>query len=207
MVSPETNFDVASESQTRAPALAALRRRTGRAHAELERTLLVGAPGAGRAEYARHVAAMWGWMKPTEAALWDGAWPARLDVEVRARKTAWLETDIEAARADGLLGAGLAVADPVACASRAARFGTAYVVEGSMLGGAVLLQRFGERLAPWPARYLRGYGADGARRWRDFLAALDETLVTAGDVGEAADAAEEAFRSIGRWLRAHGAAA
>jgi heme oxygenase (biliverdin-IX-beta and delta-forming) len=184
---------------------AALRERTREAHDEIERALALASPSAGREEYARHVAALWGWMKPVEPRLWRAPWPASVDTVARAMMTSWLETDIAAARADGLLGSQIEVSDPVKPGSRAARFGQAYVIEGSMLGGAMLLRRLGPRLAPWPVRYLHGYGAEAARYWREFLAALDESVSAPGDVDEAADAADETFCSIGRWLRAHGA--
>src|SRR5688500_19043717 len=155
-------------------ALAALRERTHEAHEEIERALALASPCAGREEYARYVAALWGWMKPAEPVLWCARWPASIDAGARAMKTSWLETDIAAARAGGLLGPDIEVSDPLQGRSRAARFGQAYVIEGSMLGGAMLLRRLGARLAPWPVRYLHGYGAEVGRYWRAFLAALDE---------------------------------
>ena len=186
-------------------ARAALRERTHEAHEAIERALALASPSAGRAEYARHVAALWGWMKPVEPVLWRGRWPAGIDAGARAMKTSWLETDIAAARADGLLGPHVEVSEPMESGSRAARFGQAYVIEGSMLGGAMLLRRLGSRLAPWPVRYLHGYGAEAGRYWRQFLAALEESVSAPGDVDEAADAAHETFCSIRRWMRAHGA--
>lgn len=182
--------------------MAVLRERTRHAHRALEDVLALAAPDAGRPQYAHHVAALWGWMKPIEPMLWGGSWPPGLDVGSRAVKTAWLESDIATAQADDMLPADLVVADPVGRGSQAARFGLAYVIEGSMLGGAVLLRRLGPRLAPWPARYLRGYGTDSARYWREFLAAMADTLVTPTDIDAAADAAQAAFEGLGRWLRA-----
>lgn len=187
----------------RGAALAGLRERTRTPHYAIERELIIGRPDAGREEYARHVAALWGWMTPIEAMLWRGPWPAGVSVGSRAVKTRWLECDIAVAREDGFLGGDLDVSGDLAEPSPAARFGIAYVVEGSMLGGVMLLRRLGPRLAPWPARYLRGYGIHGPRFWGDFLEALDRHVTSAADVDEAADAAVQAFDSLARWMHGH----
>lgn len=188
------------------PVLLALRERTSAAHRSLERALALAAPEAGRETYARHVAALWGWMQPTEAALWCGAWPSRLRVSARRRKADWLAADIAVARADGVLGSDPALGAACVASSPAARFGLAYVIEGSMLGGSVLLRRLEQRLAPWPARYLRGYGSAGGEYWRQFVSALAEQVVGAEEIAQAADAAERAFDSLAGWLRAQGVA-
>lgn len=189
-----------------APALGAFRARTRDVHQHLEDTLLLSAPEAGREHYARHVAALWGWMKPTEAALWNGAWPATIEPAARAEKTSWLEADIAVARDAALLRDEVPLADVHPAPTTATRWGTAYVIEGSMLGGAVLLRRLGARLAPWPARYLHGYGPDAGRRWTDFLDALAAHVTAPADVEEAAAAARATFVAVGEWMRAHGAA-
>lgn len=151
---------------------------------------------------------MWGWMQPLESLLWQAhAWPAFLEPAARAGKCGWLHTDILAARQDGFL-----PHDPQVCrhdsdlGDPATRFGWAYVIEGSMLGGQVLHKRLADKLRPWPMRYLQGYGAEGARRWRDFLAALAAEVRTPRQVQAASDGAVQAFRSINLWLQRQGAA-
>jgi heme oxygenase len=189
------------------PVLAALRAHTRAAHCALESTLLIARPDAGKVEYARHAAAMWGWMKAVESGLWSQSWPAGLQTARRAEKSAWLEEDIAIARADGLLAGPPPVhpaVGPEACA--ASRFGRAYVIEGSMLGGAHLFDRLGARLSPWTLRYLQGYRSDGARLWREFLSALGDEVRTSADIDCAARAATETFVSVGRWLHARGVA-
>src|SRR5262245_32260078 len=99
---------------------------------------------------------MWGWITPVERS-----------VTQAAEKSRWLEEDIDAARRDGFLPAPIPTHDSVSIEARAERLGWAYVIEGSMLGGRVLLKRLNETLAPWPLRYLRGYEDDGPRRWRE----------------------------------------
>lgn len=190
------------------PALAALRERTREQHIALEGRLRLGSPDAGRAQYAGHVAAMWGWLQPLESLLWHAhPWPTAVEPDARSGKSAWLQTDILAAREDGFLRAG-----PELCGhdsdltDSAVRFGWAYVIEGSMLGGQVLHKRLAGKLQPWPMRYLQGYGAEGGRRWREFLAALSSEVRTPHQVQAAGDGAVQAFRSINLWLQRQGAA-
>jgi heme oxygenase len=56
-----------------------------------------------------------------------------------------------------------------------AAFGSWYVLAGSALGGQVIARQVGASLGLTPdsgAAYFHGWGADTARRWRDFLALL-----------------------------------
>ena len=193
-------------SENISPALQALRARTGEVHERLERSVKIGSADAGAETYARHVGAMWGWMRSHERPLWDARWPSTIEAPWRACKTGWLEIDIEWARRDGLLREDLPLAPPVPCDSLAARFGQAYVIEGSMLGGAMLMGRLREKLKPWPLRYLQGYGADTARCWRDFLQALSEHICREEDIEAAAASAHRTFSGIESWLRLRGAA-
>lgn len=190
------------------PALSALRESTRDQHVALEGRLLLGSPDAGRAQYAGHVAAMWGWLQPLESLLWhQHAWPAFIEPDARAGKSGWLHTDILAARADGFLKATPELCEhPDDLGDSARRFGWAYVIEGSMLGGQVLHRRLAGRLRPWPMRYLQGYGAEGGRRWREFLGALAAEVRTPRQVQAASDGAVQAFRSINLWLQRQGAA-
>ena len=79
--------------------------------------------------------------------------------------------------------AGLAYASP------GAALGGIYVVEGSILGGRVLMRRAERSLgvsATLGCRFLAGDGAATGARWRTFLAAL-ATLPAAGDAADAAE--------------------
>ena len=188
-------------------ALAALRAATAARHAALESGLRIAAPGAGRREYANHVAALWSWMRPIEAPLWAGPWPLPVEAPARAVKLQWLATDLLAARCDGYPAAALdvqALAPPLD--SLATRMGFAYVIEGSLLGAQVLLRRLGPVLAPWPMRWLHGYGVEGGRRWAAFLDALAAQVATPAQVEAACESACEAFDTLACLLEAHEAA-
>lgn len=185
-------------------ALHALRARTRHVHARLEASLALSKAAADRETYACHIAAMWGWMKPLESALWSGNWSAGVAAPERAVKVSWLQADIEAARRDGYLPESIPERETV-LPSGPGRYGWAYVVEGSMLGGVLLYRRLAERLAPWPARYLQGYRDDSAHKWYSFLSALDMEVIAAEDIDAAAGGALEAFESLACWFRERGA--
>lgn len=131
------------------------------ATSDLDARLLLARPDAGAREYLSYAAAMWGWLSPLEPQLWCATWPSELDPAARDGKRRWLEADLAVLGYDGK-----PPVDPTGLdlSSQAARFGVAYVVEGSQLGGQVLLRRLGPALAPHVPRYLAGYGAStGAR--------------------------------------------
>jgi heme oxygenase len=80
--------------------------------------------------------------------------------------------------------------------------GMIYVLEGSTLGGRLILRSVSERgVDVSDLRFLDPYGADTGRRWRRFLAVLQRH--TQGDearVGQACDGAIRAFEHAERVL-------
>lgn len=81
----------------------------------------------------------------------------------------------------------------------AAAIGAVYVLEGARLGGKVLARQAEARLglsAESGAAYLNGEGRDSGRRWRRFLAALEERIVSSEDIARAVAAARETFRLV-----------
>lgn len=85
-------------------------------------------------------------------------------------------------------------------AAPAYRWGVCYVIEGSQLGGAVLLQRLGEQLAPHPLGYLRGDGAPGPR-WQAYLRALRAEVGAAAEIHAACAGACDAFDRLLKLLQ------
>jgi heme oxygenase len=109
------------------------------------------------------------------AALLDD-WPTR-------RRASAIAADLSAL--------GQAVPPPLAAPALetpAARWGAAYVVEGSRLGGAMLARGVSEGL---PKSYLGTPQAPGA--WRHFLQRLDEEVRSAEEIAEATEAARATF--------------
>ncbi|MEN3274921.1 MAG: hypothetical protein V7631_711 [Massilia sp.] len=179
--------------------LTALRQATGSRHERLDSGLPLSRPDATLADYAHHLRLLRDWLTPLEAwldACDDGPHgPAGV---ARAPHLALIEADLaEPSLADHPSGARAGAAPWPAGAGAAYRWGVAYVVEGSQLGGAVLYKRLAGQLAPHPLRYLRGAGEAGpGPRWRAFMTALREEVQGDEAVAEACAGACEAFDRI-----------
>ena len=187
--------DTARESDV----LAALRRATASRHERLDSGLPLSAPGATLADYACHLCLLRDWLAPLES--WLGAYddgPQGCAGFPAAPHLALIEADLAE---PALAGHPCSTHTPAAPwpegASAAYRWGVAYVVEGSQLGGAVLHKRLAAQLAPHPLRYLRGAGEGGpGPRWRAFMEALRADVRTEADVADACAGACDAFDRI-----------
>ncbi|WP_200955859.1 biliverdin-producing heme oxygenase [Massilia sp. Root418] len=80
--------------------------------------------------------------------------------------------------------------------SAAWRWGVAYVVEGSQLGGIVLHRRLSASLAPHPLRYLHGGGVPPGPRWQLFLTRLRAEVTAPADIAQACAGACAAFDAL-----------
>jgi heme oxygenase (biliverdin-IX-beta and delta-forming) len=152
--------------------LSALRRETAPLHARLDGALDFSPARLDRARYGRFLHATAELLDPLEQAL--AAAPdfgAHLPDRELREKRALLARDLTA----------LGVCDPVVpaavppLADAAAAFGAAYVLEGSMLGGAVLAKSLGPSLAlsrEQGLAYLTAYGPELGVMWQRFVAAL-----------------------------------
>ena len=187
--------DTARESDV----LAALRRATASRHERLDSGLPLSAPDATLADYAHHLHLLRAWLAPLEA--WQQGFsdgpqgPAGLDA---APHLALIDADLaEPSLAAHGNAAQAAPAPWPHEASPAYRWGVAYVVEGSQLGGAVLYKRLAAQLAPHPLRYLRGAGEGGpGPRWRAFMETLRAEVRGEGEVADACAGACDAFDRI-----------
>jgi heme oxygenase len=189
------------------PALELIRSATAPAHRTLERALAIARPDADEGAYVRHLEALLGWLDPLEALLWSGRWPEGVAASARSGKTAWIEADLRArGRGDRELSEIPRQRELPPLGSLAQRFGVAYVIEGAQLGGRVLLQRLGPRLAPLPARWLQGYGSDSPDRWRSFVVALGTCLEDEALAQSAAFSARSTFALAHAWFVRRGVA-
>jgi len=188
-------LDTARESDV----LTALRRATATRHERLDSGLPLSKPDASLADYAHHLQLLRDWLTPLAASqqgLTDGPQgPAGI---AAAPHLALIDADLaEPSLADYGRSAHPQQQPWPAQASPAYRWGIAYVVEGSQLGGAVLYKRLAGQLAPHPLRYLRGAGEGGpGPRWRAFMEALRAEVRSEGEVAEACAGACDAFDRI-----------
>lgn len=176
--------------------LAALRDATASRHAELDQGMPLARPAPTLADYRAHLALLRRWLAPIET--WQHRYadgpqdPAVLppsphlpaiDADLADPALPCVADDGPDARWHGRDGA-------------AYRWGVAYVIEGSRLGGAVLYRRLAEPLAPHPLGYLQAGGVPPGPRWQHFLRALREHVREPAAIAEACAGARDAFDSL-----------
>ena len=179
--------------------LAALRHATAARHARLDSALPLSGADATLADYASHLHLLHDWLAPLE--YWQRGYtdgPQGPGGLAPAPHLALIEADLaEPSLATCDAGARPDAAPWPPGASAAYRWGVAYVVEGSQLGGAVLYKRLARQLAPHPLRYLRGASEAGpGPRWRAFMLALREQVSTPEGSSQACLGACDAFDRI-----------
>lgn len=172
--------------------LAALRHATHSRHELLDSGLPIGQDDASLADYAAHLALLRAWLGPLHA--WLERHADGPDFR-HGERLALLEADLAE---PGMAAPVFSQGDDAwpQDASVAWRWGVAYVIEGSQLGGAVLYGRLRERLAPHPLRYLKGDPAGPGPRWRAFMGALRANVTTPAQIAEACAGACAAFDRI-----------
>lgn len=179
--------------------LAALRQGTNDRHERLDSGLPLSKPDATLADYAYHLQLLRAWLAPMQpwlAGFHDG--PQGPNGLPAAPHLSLIEADLaEPSLAGFVAPVFLLQSSWPDEASAAYRWGVAYVVEGSQLGGAVLYKRLAGQLAPHPLRYLRGSGEEGpGPRWRAFMGALRAEVRTEEEVADACAGACDAFDRI-----------
>ncbi|MCC2970789.1 biliverdin-producing heme oxygenase [Massilia sp. IC2-476] len=175
--------------------LAALRTATASRHERLDSGLPLSAPLPDLADYAAHLTMVRDWLAPLEAWLAgfdDG--PQRDPTLPPTARLALIEADLAE---PGMVDTPpRAPASWPSDASAAYRWGVAYVIEGSQLGGAVLYGKLVGPLAPHPLRYLRGLDVGPGPRWRAFMQALRAHVTSQEQIADACAGACDAFDAI-----------
>ena len=176
--------------------LAALRSATASRHERLDSGLPLSVPSPSLDDYAAHLGMVRDWLAPLEG--WLGGFADGPRAEPTLPPTARLAS-IQADLADPGM-PEVAPLRPAAAwpvdASAAWRWGIAYVIEGSQLGGVVLYGKLAGPLAPHPLRYLRGEEGGPGPRWRAFMQALRARVTSPQEIAEACAGACAAFDAI-----------
>ena len=175
-------------------ALAALRAATSARHERLDSGLPLSSPAPDVHDYATHLTMVRDWLAPLQGWL-DGFADGPQTVLPALGRLALIDADLNEPGMPPLRAPSHPHAWPQD-ASAAYRWGVAYVIEGSQLGGKVLYGKLSERLAPHPLRYLRGAEEGPGPRWRAFMLALKEHVKSPDEIADACAGACAAFDSI-----------
>jgi heme oxygenase len=183
-----------------------LRLHTRAQHERIEAALNIPDSIRNRDDYARLLAAFYGFHVPLETALLQHeASLSAVGVKLSARRKA------HKARADllSLYGGSEAIQKLTFCPLPPAlptwrhALGSLYVVEGSTLGGQIIARQLHRHLNLQAAAQLRFFSAYGARTgtmWRAFVAALNRLNLAAEDAAHVLQGAEATFEALERWM-------
>lgn len=189
----------------------ALKRRTVQAHRRLEECIPLMADTLTHAEYLAILKKFQGFVEPWEHLL-ATALPQTLRREFEGRsKSSWLRADLAALGASGIgyhahdTGSGtpsrwMTLPD---LHSPARLLGAAYVMEGSTLGGRLIVSHVARLLdlsEHRGCRFFAGYGERTGSMWKRFLALLSDA-VDARQAEECIAAANDTFTAIEQWFR------
>lgn len=183
------------------PLLDALRTATRESHRQLEDGLRIETRLADPGRYRVLLAGFFGMHEPLEARLAQCRDLGRLGYHMAER------TKIPALRRD-LAALGLSDADINALprfqapefASVGAALGTAYVLEGSTLGGQSITRLIAQGGHDVPAEFFNVYGARTREQWLDFLDCLGSYEKTGGKPDPVTTAACDTFQAFAQWL-------
>jgi heme oxygenase (biliverdin-IX-beta and delta-forming) len=181
-----------------------LKEETRGAHASAESAVRLLDDALTLDDYRGYLSRMYGLISAFEAELAGfGEWrELGIDFEAR-RKLPLLERDLAVLGVDS---AALPVYRGLDLEGDFARvLGAAYVIEGSTLGGQILARHVEEKLglgAESGAAFLRSYGAELGRRWREFGAAVERYAEAdpASLAPRILAGANEAFEAFLVWL-------
>lgn len=169
--------------------LAALRRRTRRLHAQLDRRLQLGPGPIDRQRYTAFLSVLATVFAPLDREL-AVHFPAGSGF-VPTPRSPYIRADL-----DALAAPHPPALEPLGLGSRAAAVGALYVAEGSRLGSDVLRRRLAAEPGRLPTAYLDLDGSEPALAFQRFLALSRLVLVDHETVAEACDGAEAVFRRL-----------
>lgn len=192
------------DDQTRS-VLSQLRRQTQPMHDALEAALDLLSPRMDRDRYAQRLEDFLGFYGPYEESLHrSGELLALMSRERDRRKVPLLRDDL------AFFGRTPDVIESLPRCSRLPpmatgpqQLGCMYVIEGSTLGGQVVLRHLGPRLgisASAGGRFFNSYGRDVGTMWKSFLAELARGCATDEAGNEAVRAATSTFECLLAWF-------
>jgi len=154
------------------------------------------------ADYAAYLSLLYGFVKGFEKNIFPLLKHSIIDIEER-RKTHLLVSDLNKL---GIDEAGIAVIPDTFFAevyhSNATALGGMYVLEGSVLGGALIYKHLqatiGVEAITGKATYFTAYGLETGSRWKNFLQAF--CLASSGIEEEVINKASQTFNVLHHWF-------
>lgn len=203
MTTPQVPSAESSPASRRDPGpvdiAARLKQETAREHAAIEAVSGILHQGLTREEYERYLERWFGFLAPLEAELCQReVWSVLgLSAVERAKRVA-LERDLEEL---GATLSALPVCAPPDLPGLPEAVGSAYVLEGSTLGGRVLSRHVQLCLGDGaPRRFLDIYGPDIGSRWQAFRGALADYAGARDTQDRVIAGAKTTFVAFTRWL-------
>lgn len=181
--------------------LQSLRSSTAQLHTQLEQTPLSIAllkPPLEAETYASYLMAMKEVILFCETSLFPLVSKVIKDIEER-RKLSGIQADLDAL-ANFVPASGYTAFKPLSSPiDEATALGYLYVIEGSTLGGRVILKQLENNSAlqtTQAVQFFSGYGANTGRMWKSFLEALSAYAVHSNQQSSIIEGANHAFQSI-----------
>ncbi len=179
---------------------ARLKAETSGAHQSTEKALVGRIRAiAGEQDYVSLLACLYGYFSPIEKAIDPVLYPLFADYPQR-RKSGRLLEDIRSLEPNAVL----RLAEPVPeSASVAMALGYAYVMEGSVLGGAIIKKMISGRfpgISDKSFSFFTGYGEENRNMWNAFLDVLNRELATERAEKEGFNGANDCFSGMEQWI-------
>ena len=111
------------------------------------------------------------------------------------RNSAYIKRDITELGGDAAAATGIEVPEIKNALDAMAAL---YVMEGSIMGGKIIVQMLAKGGVTKGVSFFSGYGEDTGRMWGTFVQALDHTGKNAADENRAVDVANETFNCFAK---------
>ena len=193
------NCSMSTSTDLQSPA-GRLKAETSGAHQRTEKALVSRIRAiTGPPDYASLLACLYGYFSPIEKAI-DPVLSSLFPDYQKRRKSGRLLEDVRSLDANAVL----RLANPLLqSASAATALGYAYVMEGSVLGGAIIKKMISGRFPGIPDKsfsFFSGYGEDNRIMWNAFLDVLNRELAPATQQQEGFDGANACFTGMEHWI-------
>lgn len=179
--------------------LSNLRRRTAAMHTRLEQSGIsknLMSPEVDQEDYLKYLVAMRDLTSYTEISVFPGTTSVLNDLDGR-RKLQWIDEDLNNFSRTGATNSE--AYSKIELKTVGEKLGWIYVVEGSTLGGRLILKHLERNLhglQETGARFLEAYGASTGMKWKGFLDQLSAFAIKHESEEEVISGAVKAFEAI-----------